>query len=371
MNTTMIDQYEQAVMERDRRWDGHFVYAVKSTGIYCKPSCPSRRPTIAAIRFFGSATEAEGEGFRACLRCQPKGAEEPHTEWVTEACRLLAQEDAPTLETLAATFHYSPTTIQKTFKRLVGVSPRQYAEEQRLQRFKRELRAGTPVAEAVYSAGYAGSSAVYEANSARLGMTPAEYRRNGRGKVVSYVTVPCALGTLLVAGSERGICAVCIGDNEAGLVENLQHEFIFADIVPDTGALAGWVEAILHHLEGSQPHLDLPTDVQATAFQRRVWEALRTIPYGETRTYREVAAMIGQPSAVRAVARACAANPVALVNPCHRVVRSDGTPGGYRWGAERKQALLATESEKQNASGSHEPQRPVAVPASRGLRTEV
>jgi AraC family transcriptional regulator of adaptative response/methylated-DNA-[protein]-cysteine methyltransferase len=350
MNTTMMtDQYEQAVMERDGRWDGQFVYAVKSTGIYCKPSCPSRRPNMDGVRFFGTCTEAEGAGFRACLRCQPKGGDEPHTEWVTDACRWLAQEDAPTLEALAAHFNYSPTYVQKTFKRLVGVSPRQYAEEQRLLRFKAELQAGTPVAEAVYSAGYTGSSAVYEANNARLGMTPAEYRRNGRGKVIYYVTAPCTLGILLVAGTERGICSVCIGDSESALVETLQNEFLFATLTADTGALAAWVETILHHLAGTHPHLDLPTDVQATAFQRRVWEALRTIPYGETRSYSDVAALIGQPSAVRAVARACATNPVALVNPCHRVVRSDGSMGGYRWGIERKQALLKTESGKQKA----------------------
>lgn len=344
MNTMKLDQYQEAVVNRDGRWDGQFVYAVKSTGIYCKPSCPSRRPNMEAVRFFVTCTEAEGAGFRACLRCQPKGAEEPHTEWVTEACRLLAQDDAPTLEGLAEYFNYSPTYVQKTFKRLVGVSPRQYAEEQRLLRFKRELQAGTPVTDALYNAGYTGSSAVYEGNNARLGMTPAEYRRNGRGKLIYYITAPCALGALLVAGTERGICSVCIGESEAELVEGMRNEFLFATFTPDDGHLAAWVEAILHHLAGSQPHLDLPTDVQATAFQRRVWEALRTIPYGETRTYRQVAEMIGQPAAVRAVARACATNPVALVNPCHRVVRSDGASGGYRWGAERKQLLLERES---------------------------
>lgn len=349
MNTIVVEQYEQAVLTRDGRWDGQFVYAVKSTGIYCKPSCPSRRPMMAGVRFFDTCTEAENEGFRACLRCQPKGSTEPHTEWVTEACRLLAQEDAPSLEALAAHFHYSPTYVQKTFKRLVGVSPRQYAEEQRLQRFKAELQAGSPVTDALYAAGYTGSSAVYEANQARLGMTPAEYRRNGRGKVIYYVTAPCALGVLLVAGTERGICSVCIGDEPTDLVSALQNEFLFATLTPDTGALAAWVERILHHLAGSEPHLELPTDVQATAFQRRVWEALRTIPYGETRSYGEVAALIGQPTAVRAVARACATNPVALINPCHRVVRHDGTLGGYRWGIERKQALLATESGTQKA----------------------
>ncbi len=349
MNTITLDHYHRAVAERDERWNGRFVYAVKSTGIYCKPGCPSRRPNPEQIRFFDTCSDAEAEGFRACLRCQPKGGEEPHTGWVAEACTLLAQEDAPSLEVLAARFNYSPTYVQKTFKRLLGVSPRQYAEEQRLQRFKVELQSGTPIAEAVYAAGYAGSSAVYEANGARLGMTPAEYRRNGRGKMVSYVTVPCALGVLLVAGTERGICSVCIGDNEAELVENLQHEFAFATLNADTGRLAAYVTAILHHLEGSLPHLDLPTDVQATAFQRRVWEALRTIPYGETRTYGDVAQMIGQPKAVRAVARACATNPVALVNPCHRVIRSDGSMGGYRWGVERKKVLLETESGKQKA----------------------
>lgn len=345
MNTKTISRYHQAVDERDERWDGQFVYAVKSTGIYCKPSCPSRRPAPEQIRFFNSCKEAEAGGFRACLRCHPKGAVEPHTGWVTEACAWLAQEEAPTLEALAERFHYSPTYVQKTFKRLVGVSPRQYAEEQRLQRFKTELQVGTPVSEAVYAAGYSGSSTVYETNGARLGMTPAEYRRNGRGKIVSYVTTPCALGVLLVAGTEKGICSVCIGDDAAALIEALQEEFQHAVLNADTGSLSEWVKVILQHLDGAHPHLDLPTDVQATAFQRRVWEALRTIPYGETRTYGDVATMIGQPSAVRAVARACATNPVALVNPCHRVIRGDGSAGGYRWGIERKQALLEREGQ--------------------------
>lgn len=342
--TTRTDQYWQAVAERDAAWNGQFVYAVKSTGIYCNPSCPSRRPNRDGVTFYPKGSDAEAAGFRACLRCQPQGsAADPHVAWVTDACALLAQEEAPSLEALAAHFNYSPTYIQKTFKRLVGVSPRQYAEEQRLLRFKTRLQAGEPIADAVYGAGYSASRAVYEGNSARLGMTPAEYRQNGRNQRIAYVTMPCALGVLLVAGTERGICSVCIGESESALLDEMQAEFAAATLYSDDGQLGAWVEMILNHIEGVQPHLDLPTDVQATAFQRRVWEALRTIPYGETRTYRELASMVGQPSAVRAVARACATNPVALVNPCHRIIRSDGTLGGYRWGIERKAVLLAQE----------------------------
>ncbi len=339
------EHYWQAVLDRDADYEGDFVYAVKSTGIYCKPTCPSRRPNREQVRFFAEGGTAEAAGFRPCKRCRPDVVQptDAHVEWVAEACHLLEQEENLSLEALAEHFHYSPFYVQKTFKRIVGVSPRQYAEEQRLQRFKQELQAGADIAEAVYAVGYSGSSAVYHNNRARLGMTPKEYQTGGRGTVLAYIVVPCTLGYLLVAGTERGVASVCIGDSSAALIGDLAQEFPEAALVRDDNTLKEWVETITAHLAGTQPALELPLDVQATAFQRRVWEALRTIPYGEIRSYSEVAQMIGQPSSVRAVARACATNPTALVTPCHRVVRNDGTLGGYRWGSERKQKLLETE----------------------------
>lgn len=346
------EQYWQAVLSRDASYDGQFVYAVKSTGCYCKPTCPSRRPHREQVLFFEEGGRAEAAGFRPCKRCRPDVLQptDAHLEWVAEACELLAQDENLSLETLAERFHYSPFYVQKTFKRIVGVSPRQYAEEQRLQRFKQELQAGADIAEAVYAVGYSGSSAVYQNKGARLGMTPKEYQTGGRGTLLTFTVVPCTLGYLLVAGAERGVAAVTIGDSEGDLIADLTREFPKAAILRDDDALHEWVGLIVDHIEGNHPRLDLPLDVQATAFQRRVWEALRTIPYGETRTYSDVAEMIGQPTAVRAVANACGANPTALITPCHRVVRNDGTLGGYKWGTDRKQQLL--ETERSVASGT-------------------
>lgn len=345
----MTDQARlwRAVLERDRRFDGQFVFAVRTTGVYCRPSCPARRPRREHVLFFTRPEEAERAGFRPCRRCHPHQARppEPNLELVERVCRALEgwEGELPTLRELAQQFAVSPFHLYRTFKRITGVTPRQYADARRQERFRHELRNGGSVTGALFGAGYGTSSSLYEGVAMALGMTPSTYRRGGSGAAIVYSVVPCPLGYLLVAATERGICAVRLGDTESELADALRREFPAARLERDEAALGRWVQELLDYLEGNQPHLDLPLDVRATAFQRRVWEALRAIPRGSTRSYREIAEAIGQPTAARAVARACAANPVALVVPCHRVVREDGRLGGYRWGIERKRALLELE----------------------------
>jgi AraC family transcriptional regulator of adaptative response/methylated-DNA-[protein]-cysteine methyltransferase len=261
-------------------------------------------------------------------------------------CRYLESSDEgiPSLVDLSARFGMSPYHLQRTFRRLVGVSPRQYAKERRLARFKMALKHDADVTGALYSAGYGSGSSAYEESSDGLGMTPARYRRGGEDQAISYTVVPCSLGWLLVAATGRGLCAVRLGESAENLVTGLEAEFPAARLDRDHAILAGAVAQLSAYLEGRQPHLDLPIDVRATAFQRQVWSALRAIPYGATQTYQQVARAIERPSATRAVAGACARNPVALVVPCHRVVRSDGELGGYRWGIDRKKALLQQEA---------------------------
>ncbi len=343
------DALWRAVEGRDARLDGLFVYAVRSTGVYCRPSCPSRRPRRDRALFFAGPDAAEAGGFRACRRCRPRdAARDPQAELAVRACRAIEarEEGAPSLAELAAELGVSPHHLQRTFKGLTGVTPHQYAAALRARRFKSLLRAGEGVADALYEAGYGSSSRLYEASDARLGMTPATYRRGGRGMEIRYTVVACPLGLLLVAATARGVCAVELGDDDERLAAALAAEYPVARIERGGGELTGWVQAIASYLSGERPGrggLDLPLDLQATAFELRVWEALRKIPYGETRSYGEVAAALGAPKAARAVARACAANPAALITPCHRVVRADGESGGYRWGEERKRALLAME----------------------------
>lgn len=341
-----------AVRERDGRFDGIIVYAVRSTGIYCKPSCSSRRPRRENVAFLRSPEAAEAEGFRACLRCRPKQAEaaDPQAVLVERACRVIEAHTEGTLSlaALGAEVGVSPYHLQRTFKSVTGVTPRQYAAAHRVKQFKARVRGGETVTGAMYEAGYGSSSRLYEkAGSELLGMTPAVYRRGGAGMSVTYTIVGCALGRLLVAATGRGLCAVSVGDSDEALASALSEEFRSAEIRRDESAALGeWTGAILRHLEGQQTSLDLPLDVRATAFQQRVWEQLRRIPYGTVCSYGEVARAVGQPRAVRAVARACASNPVAFVTPCHRVVREGGGLGGYRWGVERKQRLLELEREK-------------------------
>lgn len=341
------DVYWQAVEARDARFDAVFVYAVRSTGVYCKPSCPARRPRRERVEFFPTCGRAEASGFRACLRCAPREptAADPRAELVLRVCRRIESREggAVSLEELGAELGVSPHHLQRTFKRLTGVTPRQYAAAHRLKLFKSRIREGADVTAAMYDAGYGSSSRLYEKAAGELGMTPATYRRRGEDMEINYAVAECNLGLLLVAATERGMCSVQFGDTEGELRDALAAEYPAARIGRDDARLGAAVERLLGHLEGAQPDLELPLDLRATAFQLRVWEELRRVPYGATRSYSEIAEALGRPTATRAVASACAANPVALITPCHRVVRAGGAPGGYRWGVRRKEELLRRE----------------------------
>jgi AraC family transcriptional regulator of adaptative response/methylated-DNA-[protein]-cysteine methyltransferase len=351
--------YWQAVLNRDRSSDGSFVYAVRSTGIYCRPSCPSRRPRREQVLFFPLPQVAEQAGFRACRRCQPHevdGYTNEQVELIHQACRVIEAhlDEDLSLASLGAQLHISPHHLQRSFKRVIGITPRQYAETCRLGQFKNRLREGDSVTRAMYEAGYSSSSRLYERAPAHLGMTPTAYRKGGLGMSIHYTIVDCPLGRLLVAATERGICGVSLGEDDAALEAGLRGEYPAAQIQRDEEGLGEWVNAFLSYLHGRQPDVNLPVDVRATAFQWQVWEALRAIPSGSTRSYSQIAKTLGQPQAARAVARACATNPVALVIPCHRVVRENGELGGYRWGMERKQRLLAQEKAAAQALASEE-----------------
>jgi AraC family transcriptional regulator of adaptative response/methylated-DNA-[protein]-cysteine methyltransferase len=339
-----------AVAARDRAADGRFVYAVMSTGIFCRPSCPSRRPRRDGVRFFNTAAAAAKAGFRACKRCQPastaplSGSDDAIRRATTY---LMAHVDEPvSLATLARVSGLSAFHLQRRFKQALGVSPREYQAACRADRFRHELRAGRDVAAATYEAGYGSPSRVYEASPTGRGMSPATYRRGGAGATIGFVTVRVPLGWLLVASTTAGICAVKLGDDAAVLEAELRREFPQATIDADTSVKPHWVKSIVDGLAGAGREIDLPLDVRGTAFQWRVWRALQQIAPGDTRTYSEVARAIGQPAAVRAVARACATNPVCLVIPCHRVIAKDGGLGGYRWGVSRKARLISGEKNK-------------------------
>ncbi len=355
----------QAVQARDRSADGAFVYAVRSTGIYCRPSCPSRKPRREQVVFFPLPEAAEQKGFRECRRCHPRAVpmRDARIETVARVCReiearILAdpgmdvRSDAQlTLAALSTPVGLSPHQLDRAFRSAMGITPRQYADAQRMRRLKSRLKRGDNVTTALYEAGFGSSSRLYERAPSHLGMTPAAYGRGGAGMTIHYAIVASPLGRLLVGATARGISALYLGESDGALRAALLKEYPAADLIPDGprrgaaghGNLGEWVGQILAHLRGQEPHLDLPTDVQATAFQRRVWEELRKIPYGATKTYTEVARAIGRPAAIRAVARACATNPVSVVVPCHRVVRQDGNLAGYRWGIDRKRELLERE----------------------------
>ena len=342
--TSNNEQLWQAVVAKDARFDGQFVFAVSSTGIYCRPSCPSRRAHRERVKFFDLPEAAEQAGFRACLRCQPQRARilDPQIELVQRVCRLLndSETEGSKLAELASHAGVSVFHLQRTFKRVMGISPRQYLTARKFGNFKTLVRKGETVTNSLYESGFNSSSRLYEYASEELGMTPATYSRGARGVNINYTIVDSPMGRLLVAVTERGVCAVRMGDDDAVLEKDLQEEFPHAQIAREDSALRGLVEKILNHLDKNDACLDLPLDIRATAFQRQVWEQLRAIPYGETVSYGDVAKALGKPGAVRAVGRACATNPVALVIPCHRVVREDKSLGGYRWGLERKKRLL-------------------------------
>jgi AraC family transcriptional regulator of adaptative response/methylated-DNA-[protein]-cysteine methyltransferase len=349
-------QQWRIVLARDHRYDGAFVYAVRSTGVFCRPSCPSRRPRRSMVRFFPIPEAAQAAGFRPCRRCRPTMARspDPAVAMVRDVCRTIdARPDAAAdLAGIGRRIGRSPHQVLRAFRRVLGVSPREYRDARRLARLKSSLKERRHVSPAIYAAGFGSPSRVYERAAAALGMSPATYGRGGRGATIRFTVAPTPLGLLLVAATDRGICRTSLGDSASALERDLRAEFPAATITSSAGPLAGWVQAIVGHLEGRAPHLDLPLDIRATAFQQRVWAALKKIPYGATRSYRDVAQAIRQPGATRAVARACATNPVAIAIPCHRVVRADGAPGGYHWGAERKRLLLEREATGRRTSSS-------------------
>lgn len=335
-----------AVVARDAARDGEFVFAVSSTGVYCRPSCAARRPRRENVQFFILPEHAEQAGYRACLRCRPKSFRgNTEADGVKAMCRFIEQHlDEPlTLDRLGKEFHQSPFHLQRRFKAVLGITPRAYADSCRLRMLKRNLQAGDTVTRAMYDAGYGSSSRLYERTASQLGMTPDKYRRGAIAAAIRYTCADSPLGRMLIAATERGICSIQFARSDDELMEGLKREFPFAARKVDEGGLRSWVSALLRHMQGKDLDSLLPLDIRATAFQRRVWTYLQSIPFGATRSYSQVAKGIGRPSATRAVARACATNPVALAIPCHRVVRGDGSMGGYRWGVERKKTLLEME----------------------------
>jgi AraC family transcriptional regulator of adaptative response/methylated-DNA-[protein]-cysteine methyltransferase len=337
----------EALEDRDSHMDGVFFYAVITTGEYCRPSCPSRRPRRENVIFFQGRDAAERAGFRPCLRCKPERerTRDARSELVENICRYLELHlgEAVTLDGLSRQLHLSPFHLQRTFKAATGITPRAYADFCRLESFKGGLRQGRSVTTALYDAGYGSSSRLYERAASQLGMTPSAYRRGGAGLHIRYDILDTPAGWLLVGATSKGVCAIQFGNSAQKLEQSAHAEFPAADLQRDPEFLRPWAAQLRAHLGGRLQKLDVPLDIQATAFQRRVWEYLQSIPYGSTQSYGEIAKALRQPNAARAVARACAANPVAVVIPCHRVVRGDGAEGGYRWGTARKRKLLLME----------------------------
>jgi len=336
----------QAVVARDAREDGNFVFAVSSTGVYCRPSCAARRPRRENVEFFAGPSEAEKAGYRACLRCLPKaGGGNGPAETVKAICRYIEHHlDEPvTLARLGREFRLSPFHLQRKFKAALGITPRAYADSCRMNQLKSNLRAGHSVTRSLYDAGYSSSSRLYERTASQLGMTPDKYRRGAIAAPIRYTFTDSPLGRMLIAATDKGICAIQFADSDDELEHGLRHEFPFANRRRDDEAMRNWKKDLLSQMGGKNLKSELPLDIQATAFQRRVWAYLQKIPFGETRSYAAVAKGIGQPTATRAVARACATNRLAVAIPCHRVVRKGGEMGGYRWGVERKKALLELE----------------------------
>jgi AraC family transcriptional regulator, regulatory protein of adaptative response / methylated-DNA-[protein]-cysteine methyltransferase len=317
---------------------------VRSTHIYCRPSCPARRPLRRNVEFFRTREEAEKQGYRPCLRCRPNEIAAA-SALVARVAKYLAQsnEESLRLSEVARELKTNTATLRRAVRQVTGLTPRELAEALRLRRFKSLLRAGKSITDALYETGYGSSSRVYERSNAQLGMTPATYQKGGKGMKIEYTITKSPLGQVLVAATERGISAVYLGDAQKKLVAELYKEYPHAEISPAIGSAQRWVREIVQRIEGKPAQEELPLDLQATAFQRRVWQELQRIPRGTTRTYSQVARALGSPKAVRAVARACATNPVSVVVPCHRVVREDGNLAGYRWGLARKEQLLETE----------------------------
>ncbi|HVA62621.1 MAG TPA: bifunctional DNA-binding transcriptional regulator/O6-methylguanine-DNA methyltransferase Ada [Terriglobales bacterium] len=350
--STAADPRWAAVVAHDPRADGRFCYSVATTGVYCRPSCGARRARPENVRFHVSAAAAEAAGFRPCLRCQPQCPAPParHTVAIAAACRTLSQAEAPpALAELAANAGLSPFHFQRLFKQATGLTPRQFAAAQRDQRVREALRAGTGVTEAIYAAGYNSSGHFYATAQQALGMVPSRLRAGGERATLRYAVGAGSLGAVLVARSQRGVCAVFLGDDPAALARQLREQFPRAQLLPAGSGFARLVARVVALVEDPAAKLALPLDLQGTAFQLRVWRALRALPPGATLSYAALARRLGRPTAARAVAGACAANPLAVAVPCHRVVASDGALAGYRWGLARKQALLQRESHRASA----------------------
>jgi AraC family transcriptional regulator, regulatory protein of adaptative response / methylated-DNA-[protein]-cysteine methyltransferase len=338
-----------AVISRDPAADGSFFYAVKTTGVYCRPTCPSKRPRRANVEFFATGEAAEKAGFRPCKRCSPRQAAQPekHARKVAEACRLIEQsEQAPDLNTLAKNAGFSPYHFHRIFKAATGLTPKAYAEAHRARRVRSELARSGSVTEAIYDSGYNSNARFYEKAGDVLGMTPRAYRAGGAAATIRFAVGECSLGSILVAKSERGVCAILLGDDPDVLARELQDQFPKANLIGGDSDFEQLVAKVVGFVESPRIGLDLPLDVRGTVFQQRVWEALRKIPTGTTASYSEIAKQIGAPHAARAVAQACATNRLAVAIPCHRVVRNDGGISGYRWGVERKRELLAREARR-------------------------
>ncbi len=336
-----------AVAARDASADGRFFYSVRTTGVYCRPSCAARPARPENVAFHDTAADAERAGFRPCRRCRPDEAPlaERHAERIAALCRFIEEAgQAPTLDELAQRAGLSAWHLHRLFKRVTGLTPRAYAAARRAQRVRRGLDEAGSVTEAIYDAGYHASSRFYEESNQLLGMTPTAWRRGGGGLRIRFAVGQCSLGAILVAHSGRGVCAILIGDDPEALVRDLQDRFAQAQLVGGDAGFERLVAQVVGFVEAPRLGLDLPLDVRGTAFQQRVWQALRDIPAGQTASYGEIARRIGAPQAGRAVAQACGANPLAVAIPCHRVVRHDGALSGYRWGVERKRVLLAREA---------------------------
>ena len=343
------DQRWQSVLARDPNADGEFVFAVRTTGIFCRPSCRARHALRENVSFYANASEALAAGFRPCKRCQPDkdNPQQQRVDKVAQACRLLEQDAPLTLDALAGQLAMSPFHFHRVFKSVTGMTPKAWQQAWRSQRLREALEQGIPVTRAALAAGFPDSSSYYRQADAALGMTARQFRRGGAATVVTWTTGDCALGRCLVAQSERGVCAVLPGDNDAALLDDLRRRFPNAELREGDPDFCQQMAEIFAHLDDSRRPVSLPLDLRGTAFQLQVWQALRQIPAGETRSYRQVAEHIGQPRAVRAVAGACAANSLAVIVPCHRVVREDGALSGYRWGTARKAQLLAREAQRE------------------------
>jgi AraC family transcriptional regulator, regulatory protein of adaptative response / methylated-DNA-[protein]-cysteine methyltransferase len=359
MRTRVKDSSKEAAIatERNPRWahvlardlsaDGQFYYSVATTGIYCRPSCPSRTANPKNVRFHDSIADAEAAGFRACKRCKPDqpSADIRNAEIVAGVCRLIEKaEEIPSLDELAKAAGLSPGYFHRMFKAITGVTPKDYATAHRAGKVRAELGRSDTVTEAIYDAGFNSSGRFYEKSDEMLGMTPTDYRAGGTNAEIRFAVGECSLGSILVAKSEKGVCAILLGDDPDMLVRDLQDRFPRARLTGGNAAFEGLVARVIGLIEAPRLGLDLPLDVRGTAFQQRVWAALREIPAGTTATYADIARKIGAPKSVRAVAGACAANSLAVAIPCHRVVKSDGALSGYRWGVERKRKLIDREA---------------------------